>query len=111
MKRIVAGAVAAIVLASVANEAGAQDVGNVQQGRALARMVCAECHAVETAQAPSPNSDAPAFTSVSRTAGMTAMALRVWLQTSHPTMPNIVLSSEERDNVVAYILSLRRATR
>ena len=37
---------------------------------------------------------------------MTATALRTWLQTSHPTMPNIVLKADDRDNVIAYILSL-----
>ena len=38
---------------------------------------------------------------------MTATALRVWLQTSHPTMPNIMLAPNDMDNVVAYILSLK----
>ena len=40
--------------------------------------------------------------------GMTATALNVWLQTSHPTMPNIVLTETNRDNVIAYITSLKR---
>jgi hypothetical protein len=35
------------------------------------------------------------------------MALSVWLQSSHPTMPNIVLSQDEIRNVVAYIHSLK----
>ena len=39
--------------------------------------------------------------------GMTEMALSVWLQSSHPTMPNIVLSQDEIRNVVAYIRSLK----
>ena len=37
----------------------------------------------------------------------TAQALGVFLKTSHPTMPNIMLSDNERDDVIAYILSLR----
>ena len=37
---------------------------------------------------------------------MTATALAVWLQTSHPTMPNIMLAPNDMDNVFAYILSL-----
>jgi hypothetical protein len=31
----------------------------------------------------------------------------VFFQSPHPTMPNLVLSPEETDNVIAYILSLR----
>ncbi len=38
---------------------------------------------------------------------MTDRALRVWLQSSHPTMPNFILSSKERNDVASYILSLR----
>jgi hypothetical protein len=38
---------------------------------------------------------------------MTATALTVWLTTSHPTMPNIVIEPNDMDNVVAFILSLK----
>jgi hypothetical protein len=38
---------------------------------------------------------------------MTGTALTVWMQTSHPTMPNIVLTKQETLDVVAYILSLK----
>jgi mono/diheme cytochrome c family protein len=87
--------------------AAAQDFGDSRKGLAFAKMVCAECHAVEKTGAPSPNRNAPPFGTVAATSGMTAMALRTWLQTSHPTMPNIVLNSNERADVIAYILSLK----
>jgi hypothetical protein len=38
---------------------------------------------------------------------MTDRTLRVWLQSSHPTMPNFILTTDERNNVIAYILSLK----
>lgn len=41
---------------------------------------------------------------------MTDRALRVWLQTSHPTMPNFVLTRDERNDIAAYILSLKPAS-
>ena len=44
--------------------------------------------------------------SVANTPGMTELALTVWLQSSHPTMPNIVLKQDDLRNVVAYIRSL-----
>jgi hypothetical protein len=50
---------------------------------------------------------APNFTDLATTLGMTDRALRVWLRSSHPTMPNIVLTDNERDDVIAYIMSLR----
>jgi len=40
---------------------------------------------------------------------MTALALLVWLRTSHPSMPNIILMPETADDIIAYILSLRSA--
>lgn len=106
MKSIVTAAVG-IAFALIAVEASAQDMGDAKKGGDFARMVCAECHAVNADQTRSPNAKAPAFAAVSKTSGMTEMALRTWLQTSHPTMPNLVLKVEERDDVVAYILSLK----
>jgi hypothetical protein len=38
---------------------------------------------------------------------MTAMALRVALQTSHAMMPNIMLEPDELRDVIAYIVSLQ----
>jgi hypothetical protein len=35
------------------------------------------------------------------------MSLQVWLQTSHPTMPNIIIEPKDMSDVIAYILSLK----
>ena len=96
----------AFILSASALNASAQEFGDVKKGQAFAQMVCAECHSVTARPALSPNSNAPAFSTDANTAGMTAMALRTWLQTSHPTMPNIMVRTDDRDNVIAYILSL-----
>ena len=88
--------------------ASAQELGDARRGVAYARKVCAECHAVVPSQLASPNPDAPSFTSVANTPGMTATALYVWLHTSHPTMPNFIIEPDTADDLVAYILSLRR---
>jgi len=97
---------AVLILSASAFQASAQEFGDAQKGQAFAQMVCSECHSVTARPAPSPNSKAPAFSAVANTSGMTALALRTWLQTSHPTMPNIRLESADRDNVIAYILTL-----
>jgi mono/diheme cytochrome c family protein len=85
----------------------AREPGDPQAGYAFAQQNCAECHAVKRGQTESPNQDAPSFESVAKTKGMTGRALVVWLQTSHPTMPNFLISKKDRDDVVAYILTLK----
>jgi len=98
-----------VVLASLAlaSRAVAQETGDVKTGAKLAQTVCAQCHAVGAGLSRSPNPMAPGFSGVAAWPGMTGRALRVWLQSSHPTMPNFVLSRSERNNLVAYILSLK----
>jgi mono/diheme cytochrome c family protein len=75
-------------------------------GEAYAEKVCAQCHAIHPSGL-SPELTAPPFKDVANTPGMTDTALRVWLSTSHPTMPNIVVEPQDMDNVIAYILSLK----
>jgi hypothetical protein len=36
------------------------------------------------------------------------MSLRAFLQTPHPTMPNLMLTPDETDDVIAYLLTLKR---
>jgi mono/diheme cytochrome c family protein len=97
---------AGIVTFGLSGGAVAQEA-DVAAGKAYAEQVCATCHAVEQGEEESPLYQAPTFQSVADTPGMTEMALTVWLQSSHPTMPNIVLSQDEIRNVVAYIRSLK----
>jgi cytochrome c len=49
----------------------------------------------------------PAFRDIANTSGMTATALRVFLTSSHPKMPNLILSPGEIADVSSYILSFR----
>jgi len=81
--------------------------GDVRQGEQFAKAVCSQCHGVAKGQVRSPNRAAPSFSDIAASPGLTATAIRVWLQSPHPTMPNIGLSDEAKDNVVAYLLSLK----
>jgi mono/diheme cytochrome c family protein len=80
--------------------------GNAGDGLVVAQQTCAICHATSKGQ-PSPNASAPTFEAIANVPGMTAIALQASLQTSHRSMPNLILSADERRNVVAYILSLK----
>ena len=66
------------------------------------------CHVVEPAEeSPRTLALAPAFRDIANTPGMTATALRVFLTSSHPKMPNLILKRGQTADVIAYILSLR----
>lgn len=109
---------AAAVAALLAGPALAQDatadvtlddrdpLGDPSAGRSLAEDVCASCHAVDAEATP--DAEVPSFQSIADTPGMTSRALTVWLTTFHPerTMPAINLTQDEREDVIAYILSL-----
>ena len=86
----------------------AQHISDIRQGRQLALDVCASCHAVRAGQTQSPLATAPSFEEIANTPGMTAAALNFWLTAHvHPTMPLLILSSQQVRDVSAYILSLR----
>ncbi len=98
---------AAVTLLALASGALAQEA-DIEAGAAYAEQVCAACHAVLANEQISPLPQAPTFQSVADTPGMTELALTVWLQSSHPTMPNIILKQDDLRNVVAYIRSLKK---
>jgi mono/diheme cytochrome c family protein len=89
-----------------------QDVWTASPSRGLdyARQVCADCHAVEQGQDQSPNPNAPPFELIANTPGMTATALNAWLHTPHPSMPNLVVDPSSRDDINAYLQSLKRGS-
>jgi mono/diheme cytochrome c family protein len=97
-----------ITFLTAANCALAQEMGDAKAGFGFAGQICAECHAVRAGESKSPHAQAPSFQIVANTSGMTGMALRVWFQSAHRSMPNFILSEEDSDNVIAYILSLKK---
>ena len=111
MKLIDVAPAARVIIAAticvVAGSANAQQIGSVQEGRQLAREVCAECHAIDNAADGSTNPHAPTFKVIANTPGMTSAALTVALQTTHVTMPNFVIKGDALQNIIAYILSLK----
>ena len=91
-----------------ARSAVAQDYGDPEKGLRFAQRICAECHAVLPTQPISPLPRIATFKTIANTPGLTGTALAVWLQSPHPTMPNLVLSREDGADVIAYIVSLRQ---
>jgi len=97
---------AAAAMTATAFSAKAQD-GDAAAGHAFAREACRACHMVDPgARAPRRINIGPAFRDIADTPGMTATAIRVFLTSSHPKMPNLILTPAEIADVIAYILSL-----
>src|SRR5271163_3141835 len=87
--------IVAAALSVIAFNANAQD-GDVAAGRTFAREACNSCHVVEPTNAtPRIVVIGPNFQDIANTKGMTATALRVFLTTSHPKMPNLILTLEQ----------------
>lgn len=110
--RRVAGKLSALVVLAVCSgfpALHAQEAGDRGRGMAIARQVCAECHAVRIQDLQSPNERAPTFPRLAATPGMTETALRVALTTPHMGMPMFRLTAEQQASLIAYILGLRQA--
>jgi cytochrome c len=76
-------------------------------GHRLAEAWCKECQSIEAATAGT-RKGPPDFVDVANRTSTTALSLKVFLQTSHPTMPNIIVKPDQADDLVNYILSLKR---
>ena len=75
-------------------------------GAHLAREVCAKCHVVAADQMIDPGIG-PSLLEVAEHPATTELSLRAFLRTPHATMPNLMLTPEERDDVIAYLLTLK----
>jgi mono/diheme cytochrome c family protein len=96
---------ALIVSIALSLPAGAQSV-DPSVGRHLAETTCNACHQIGTASSQGAKPVAPSFLDISRMPSTNELAIKVFLRSSHPTMPNIILSPEEIDSVAAYIVGL-----
>jgi len=106
MTRLRSPVILAAGLATAALSVHAQE-GGVAAGHAFAREACNACHVVDAEQrARRLIAIGPAFRDIANTRGITPTALQVFLTTSHPKMPNLILTPEEMADVIAYILSL-----
>jgi mono/diheme cytochrome c family protein len=94
-----------VVLATLQTIHAQNSSGNVESGRVLAKAWCAECHRVESKTFGVFAAD---FAEVANLPSTTALSLKVFFQSSHKEMPNFTLKPAEADDIIAYILSLKR---
>lgn len=90
------------------NLAAAQvPTGDPVAGAAIAERWCTSCHAV----GPGPGratDGAPTLQSIADRPSTTVTSLTVFLRTPHDRMPDLSLTRDETQDLIAYILSLRR---
>ncbi|MFO0996936.1 MAG: cytochrome c [Alphaproteobacteria bacterium] len=84
----------------------AADSLDTTAGQRLAEKWCAECHVPGAAARGHPGI-APSFRAVANDPATTERSVRVFLRSPHPTMPNVSLTREQVDDLVAYILSFK----
>ena len=87
--------------------AGQTRGGDDRNGFQWAHQVCSECHAVGAAEPISPNPRSPTFSDLAT--GLTPLALAVSLAKLHAGMPMFRLSSQQIDDIIAYMMTLRGA--
>jgi cytochrome c len=99
---------AAMLFFRLHNASGATLVtDSASAGRRLADAWCKDCHAIAEPSAR-PATAAPAFADIANQPSTTELSLKVFLQTSHRNMPNLVIAPDQADDLVNYILSLKR---
>jgi mono/diheme cytochrome c family protein len=81
--------------------------GDPEIGRQLATKLCSSCHRV-LPMILSDNADPPSFQSIADLPSTTGISLNVFLHSNHRNMPDFVVTSAESDDLIAYILSLKK---
>jgi mono/diheme cytochrome c family protein len=85
--------------------AAAQDA---EQGREIARRWCSSCHVVERSVSQAPAIGLPTFPAIAARADVSADYLRAAMNPQHSRMPDFALSKRQQDDLIAYILSLKK---
>jgi len=87
--------------------AAALAAGDPANGLQLAQHWCASCHVVATGVGASASDSAPPFVEIGKDPSETPDRLRGWLSQPHPAMPDLMLTRDQNDDLVAYIASLK----
>jgi mono/diheme cytochrome c family protein len=79
----------------------------VSAGHRLAEAWCKECHAIGAIAIGGKNG-APDFVRIANLPSTTELSLKVFLRSDHARMPNFIIQPGDAEEIVQYILSLKR---
>lgn len=92
---------------AVPAEALAQSDNRHSLGRQVAIELCSSCHRVTEGQL-GPGRNVASFFAIANVPSTTALSLKVFLRSNHERMPNLIVSESDSDELIDYILSLKR---
>jgi mono/diheme cytochrome c family protein len=78
----------------------------IAHGSTIAKTWCSACHLVSPQQT-SANADAPTFSSIARRLPNDADVLAAFIANPHPPMPNLSLTRQDIQDLLAYINTLK----
>jgi mono/diheme cytochrome c family protein len=99
--------VAAAILAAQSPILAQPADGDPASGRRIATKQCSSCHRVFP-MILSDKADPPSFQSIADLPSTTGISLNVFLHSNHRNMPDFIISSTESNDLIAYILSLKK---
>jgi mono/diheme cytochrome c family protein len=80
--------------------------GSITSGHRIAVTICGNCHEDPTSSRKT--AVGPKLEDIANRPSTTALSLKEFLGSRHKRMPNFLLSRADTDDVIAYILSLKR---
>jgi cytochrome c2 len=80
---------------------------SISSGRQIATTICGNCHEISRTMSPK-TAVGPRLEDIANLPSTTALSLKVFLRSSHKRTRNLILSGADSDDVIAYILSLKR---
>ncbi len=97
-----------LILAGLPGAQGVAQVpsGDAAVGRQLVEAQCSTCHT--RGDEPRKRQQGPSLAAIASMPSTTSMSLHAFLMTPHAKMPNYRFTSQEIDDIVAYILILRQ---
>jgi mono/diheme cytochrome c family protein len=104
---ILAYFVASAILAAQSAVLAQPVAGDPASGRQIATTLCSSCHRVLPMTLPD-KADPPSFQSIADLPATTGISLNVFLHSNHRNMPDFKVSSAESNDLIVYILSLKK---
>lgn len=95
-----------LALGAISPVLGQDLAGDVNSGKKIATSWCAACHSVASNAVVIDS--VPDFYAIANLPSTTALSLKVFLQTNHDKMPDFRLTQSEADDVIAYIMSMKK---
>jgi mono/diheme cytochrome c family protein len=80
---------------------------DLERGRTLARTWCSQCHTVEPGDRQQRADGLASFSALANDPRNTPDRLRAFLTRPHGRMPDLNLSRQDRDDLVAYLVSMK----